>query len=459
MRSGRWLRPSLPETHLPPASRLPRAVQTAAFLADPVRMLTSARRKLGPTFCVRLPMFGRCVVLGEPELIKELFMTPSSVAGNMDPNLGRVLGAGSLFNLDHEPHRRRRKVLAPPLHGRRMKAYEDIVVEETRREAATWPQGTEFATAPGFMRITLNVILRAVFGAEGPECDRLRELLPPMVERGSRLMLMPIPKSGGGPLNPWHRFLSDRQEYDSIIDSLITRAEADPALEERVDVLAMLVRTTYEDGSPMDRGHIADELLTLLAAGHETTANTLAFTVERLTRHPVILTQLVREIDGGGTELMEATLLEVQRSRPVIGLTFRKVVGEVLELGQWRIPRGWTVVVGIDLIHHDPERYPFPERFDPNRFLRQAPDWSQWIPFGGGTRRCIGSAFAEMELEVVLRTLLQEFELRPTTDAAEGRRFRGVALAPAKGGRAVVQPRQVTASTTAAGKSGDSSLN
>ena len=179
--------------------------------------------QVGSTFCVRLPLFGRCVVLTDPVLIKELFTTPSTVAGDMEPNLGRVLGVGSLFNLDHEPHRRRRKVLAPPLHGRRMKTYEDIVVEETRREVASWPHGEEFATAPGFMRITLNVILRAVFGAEGPECDRFRDLLPGMVERGSRLMLLPIPKTGGGPFNPWHSFLKDRQEYDSIIASL-TRA-------------------------------------------------------------------------------------------------------------------------------------------------------------------------------------------------------------------------------------------
>lgn len=437
----------MPETRLPPASRLPSAAQSLKFLTDPVRMLGSARRKLGPTFCVRLPLFGRSVVLTDPVLIKELFATPSTVAGNMDPNLGRILGDGSVFNLDHDPHRRRRKVLVPPFHGRRMKSYEDIVVEEALREFADWPRDEEFATSPGFMRITLNVILRAVFGAEGPEYDRLRGLLPRMVERGSRLMLLPIPRTGGGPLNPWHQFLADRQEYDGIVAGLIARAEADPNLEERSDVLAMLVRSSYEDGSRMDPGHIADELLTMLAAGHETTANTLAFAVERLTRHPVILHQLVGEIDRGGTELMEATLLEVQRSRPVIGLTFRKVVGDVLELGEWRIPRGWTVLVGIDLLHHDPERYPFPERFDPGRFLRQAPDWSLWIPFGGGTRRCIGAAFAEMEMAVVLRTLLQEFELRPTTAPAEGRRFRGVALAPAKGGRAVVRARRVAAAT------------
>jgi cytochrome P450 len=445
-------------THLPPASRLPGPVQAAAFLADPVRMLGSARRKHGPTFCVQLPMFGRSVVLSEPGLIKELFATPSTVAGNMDPNLGRILGEGSVFNLDHDPHRRRRKVLVPPFHGRRMKSYEDIVVSEARREFATWPHDEEFATAPGFMRITLNVILRAVFGAEGAEFDRLRALLPRMVERGSRLMLAPIPRSGGGPLNPWHQFLRDRQDYDEIVSGLIARAEADPELENRADVLAMLVRSSYEDGTRMDWGHIADELLTMLAAGHETTANTLAFAVERLTRHPVILRQLVKELDAGGNELMEATLLEVQRSRPVIGLTFRKVVGDVLELGEWRIPKGWNVVVGIDLMHHDPDRYPFPERFDPSRFLRNAPDWSLWIPFGGGTRRCIGAAFAEMEMAVVLRTLLREFDVRSTTAPGEGRRFRGVALAPAKGGRVTLRPRTVTASATVSDRSGDSSL-
>lgn len=427
--------------HLPPSSRLPRAVQTAAFLANPVGLLESQRRKHGPVYCLRLPLFGNCAVVADPDLVKELFATPSTIAGNMDPNLGRVVGQGSVFNLDHDPHRRRRKVLVPPFHGRRMKAYEDIVVEETRRETATWSHAAEFETLPSFMRITLNVILRAVFGAEGPEFEQLRELMPRLVERASRLMTLPISPTAFGPANPWRRFLTDRQEYDRIVGSLIQRAAADPALEDRQDVLAMMVRSRYEDGSPMDPAHVADELLALLGAGHETTANTLGWTVERLTRHPVILHRLVRDLDHGSSTLLEATLLEVQRSRPTVGVTIRKVLGEHLELGEWRIPRGWNVVVGIDLIHHDPVRYPFPERFDPERFVRQAPDWSTWLPFGGGTRRCIGAAFAEMEMNVVLRTVLAEFELRPSTAAPESRKFRGIALAPAKGARAAVRPR------------------
>jgi cytochrome P450 len=232
-----------------------------------------------------------------------------------------------------------------------------------------------------------------------------------------------------------------RREYDAIIDRLIEAARQDPRLDERDDVLALMLQSRYDDGASMSRDEISDQLLTLLSAGHETTATTLAWAVERLRRHPAVLRRLADEVDAGGSQLREATILEVQRVRPVIDATVRKIGTPGLRLGRWTLPEGQVVLVSIYLIHRDPALFPNPYRFDPDRFVGHRPDTYQWIPFGGGTRRCIGAAFAQMEMNVVLRTLLRDFTLVPTSDRGERWHSRGVAYCPAKGGRIVVHRR------------------
>jgi cytochrome P450 len=232
-----------------------------------------------------------------------------------------------------------------------------------------------------------------------------------------------------------------RREYDAIVDRLITKATRDADLDGRDDILAMLVQSRHDDGSGMSRGELADQLLTLLTAGHETTATTLAWAVERLRRHPAVLRALVEEADAGGRELREATVIEVQRTRPVIDLVGRQVKAESFQLGRWTLPKGFTVLVSIDLVHDAESVFPNARAFDPYRFLDTRPDRYQWVPFGGGTRRCLGAAFANMEMNVVLHTMLRDLTLVPTRERDERWHSRGVANAPAKGGRAVVQPR------------------
>jgi cytochrome P450 len=287
----------------------------------------------------------------------------------------------------------------------------------------------------------LNAILRAVFGAEGAELDELRRLIPPWVTLGSRLASVPMPKRQLGRYSPWGRLAEWRRRYDQVIDKLIDDERADSHFAERTDVLAMLLRTTYEDGSAMSRKDIGDELLTLLAAGHETTASTLGWAFERITRHPDLLKALVEEADNGGSELRQATILEVQRARTVIDLAGRHVYPETFQLGEWVIPRGDSIIVGIGQIHSDPDVFPDPDRFDPQRFIGTKPSALSWIPFGGGTRRCVGAAFANMEMDVVLRTVLRSLTIE-TTDAPDERwHGRGVAFTPKDGGRIVVRRR------------------
>jgi len=404
-------------------------------------MIKRLARRYGNVFTINLPMFGRVVVVAEPELAKQIFTTSPEELGNIQPNLSRLFGSGSVFALDRDDHRRRRRLLAPPFHGKSMKNYESIIEEETLRETAGWPEGQPVATLPSMMRITLNAILRAVFGADGAELDELRRLIPPWVTLGSRLAALPKPKRTYGRFSPWGRLAEWRRQYDTVIDKLIAAERADPNFEERTDVLALMLRSTYDDGSIMSRKDIGDELLTLLAAGHETTAATLGWAFERITRHPDLLAALVEEADNGGNELRQATILEVQRARTVIDFAARRVYPPVFQLGEWTIPRGHSMLVSISQIHDDPDVFPDPERFDPQRYIGSKPSSFAWIPFGGGTRRCVGAAFANMEMEVVLRTVLRHFTIETTAAPGEQWHCRGVAYTPKDGGRVVVRRR------------------
>jgi cytochrome P450 family 138 len=438
---------------LPPGPTTPRFVQGARALLTPMRGMRRLRDRYGDAFTVNVPIFGRALVISDPAEIKQLFQTSPELAENLDRNLGRVLGPGSIFALRGDAHHAQRKLLVPPFHGRRLAAYEQIVEDETVAAMASWPQDQPFPVMPSTMRITMNAILRAVFGAEGAEFQELRELLPRLVAVGSRLAVLPVPRNLGR-FGPWARFQAIRDEYDAVVDRLVAKA-GDP--DDRDDVLSMMLAARYDDGSPMSRGQIADQLLTLLAAGHETTATTLAWTVERLRRHPDVLARLVEEVDAGGKELREATILEVQRSRPVIDMVGRQVKADSLELGRWRVPKGYAVLVSIGLLHDDDAVFPNAGTFDPDRFVGTRPDLYQWIPFGGGTRRCLGAAFANMEMNVVLRTMLRDATLVPTSEPDERWHSRGIAYAPAKGGIAVVRKRTVAAAeatgTTAEGAS------
>ncbi|GAB2586641.1 cytochrome P450 [Paractinoplanes abujensis] len=422
---------------LPDGPSSPRLVQVLQFAASRRGTLRRLRDRYGSAFTVQSLNLGRTVMLSDPQEVRELLQAAPELADTPDANLGSVLGPGSMFAIAGEEHRRQRKLLTPPFHGRRLRAYEGIVEEETRRETASWPIGREFPVMPSTMRITLNVILRAVFGADGAELDELRVLLPQAVKLGSVLAVVPALRLDLGGRGPGARFARHRRRYDEIVDVLVDRAQADPRLAERDDVLAMLVQSRYDDGSAMSRGQIADQLLTLLAAGHETTATTLAWAVERLRRHPEVLARLA----GAGDDLFDATITEVQRVRPVIEMTSRQVRAESLRIGRWTLPRGTVVTASIALLHDDATLFPEPERFDPDRYAGARADTYGWIPFGGGVRRCLGAAFASLEMRVVLRTILRDFVLEPATGAPERSHNRGIAVAPARGGLAVVRRR------------------
>lgn len=320
--------------NLPPKPPIPKPLLGLAFSISRRWTVAQIARRYGPVFTLNLPVFGRTVVVGDPQLAKQLFMANPDDVGNIQPNLSRVLGPGSVFALDGSEHRRRRRLLTPPFHGKSVRNYETIFEEETLRESANWPEGQAFPTLEPMMRITLNAILRAVFGADGEQLDELRRIIPPWVTLGSRVASLPAPSRTYGRLSPWGRLAEYRKQYDRVIEKLIDRVRSDPHFDERADVLALLLRSTYEDGSAMSNKDIGDELLTLLAAGHETTASTLAWAFERITRHPDVLATLVSEAETDDNAYRQAVIAEVQRARTVIDFAGRHVYSPAFELGE-----------------------------------------------------------------------------------------------------------------------------
>jgi hypothetical protein len=389
-------------------------------------------------------------VLADPALIKHTFTAdPTTLhAGSRSP-LRRILGDNSLLGIDEEHHLEQRKLLLPPFKGQRMKAYEPLIEEIAIAEIETWPVGVEFPSAQSMQRITLRAILRAVFGAEGAQLQELEALMPPWTEQGQHLSRFPQLHKDLGRFSPWGRFLRLRAKIDAILDRLIEDARRDPRLTDRVDVLALMVQARREDGTALSNAEIRDQLVTMLAAGHETTAHTLSWAVERLRRNPEVLHRLVEEADAGGKALREATIWEVQRMRPVISFAGRHTI-KPFEVGGYRIPPGHVLGLSAGLTHYDPRLFPEPDRFHPDRFLDARPGTYSWIPFGGGRRRCIGASFAHMELDVVLRVMLERVSFAPTTAPDEPWRFKGVAWSPAGGGMARIQRRRSRAAATPA---------
>ena len=430
---------------LPPGPRTPKLVQMVQFLVQNHAMFDNLCKRYGSNVVsVNLPHNDHAVVVNDPALAKELFSTGTELiqrppSGN--GSIGGAFGPGSTFSLAGDEHRQRRKLLAPPFHGKRMRSYDRIIEEEVEREIATWTEGREFETLEPMLRITVGVILRAVFGAEGAALQELRETVPAMVTLGSLLVVCPpIVRKDLGPWSPWGRYMKQRRRFDAVIARLIAEARSDPAIEERKDVLALLLQARYEDGEPISDEHISDELLTLLGSGHETTASSLAWALERVSRHPELCKRLADEADAGGGELRQATIWEVQRTRPVLDGTTRRTKTRI-RLGEWVLPEGTNIIISIKLAHASAADFPDPEAFNPDRYMGTASKPVAWIPFGGGVNRCVGAAFANMESDVVLRMLLREFRFEPTDASGEKAFWRGVATVPAKGARVVVYRR------------------
>ncbi len=425
---------------LPDGPRTPAAVNGVLFVVARKRLMRRLQRRYGDIYTIKLPTIGKLVAVSRPDLIKAIYTAdPAVLHGGKNP-LGKILGPGSLFSMDEARHLEERRMLLPAFHGDRMRSYEALIEEEAARAMESWPQDSEFATLPSFKELTLRVILRAVFGAEGSRLSELEQLLPRLTALGQRLVALAFLRRDLGRWSPGGRFKLLRARYDRLVDELIDIRLADPQLADRIDILAMMLTSVQASGEAINRREVADELLTLLVAGHETTASSLAWTVDRLRRHPDILSRLSTEAQTSSSTLRTATILEVQRHRSVIAGSSR-VTTQPFQLGEWLLPSGTTVFASGSAVHGDERFYHLAASFDPDRFVGHKPDTYSWIPFGGGTRRCLGAAFALFEIDIVVRTMLRRFELLPASDRGERESFRGVAFAPSKSGVARVRVR------------------
>ena len=426
---------------LPPGPRLPKTVQGVALLTALCQVVPVLARRYGTAFTVRLPIFGTTVMVYEPQLAKDIFSTGNELI-ERPTNLGHVFGPGSTFSLNGKAHFERRRVIIPAFHGKQTDAYEHIIEEEVLKEIQTWPEGQSFETAESMNRLALNAILRTIFGDDPRALEELRSVVPTMVTVGSFLHQLPsFAARDLGPWSPGGRIAAMRRRFDAVIDDLIATARTDPELESRGDVLALLMRARDENGELIPDRHIADELLTLVGAGHETTANQLSWILERLTRNPDVLRRLVEEVDAGGSALRQATIYEAQRLRPSIEASLRRAKTRI-RLGDWVLPEGTHIFVNFQLAHESADNFSNPEVFDPDRFLHSNPKPFRWMPFGGGVNRCPGASFAHVEMDIALRTLLRNFRFEATDRRGERRYYRGVAVSPGRGGRVTVYRRR-----------------
>ncbi|MGB2710992.1 MAG: cytochrome P450, partial [Conexibacter sp.] len=398
----------------PPAAALPRGPRTPGLLQalrmarDPLGYAMAVHRRFGEPFTMNSPGFGRSVAFSSPELIKPILTGDPNVfhAGLANAPMKPVLGPWSLLILDRAPHMQQRKLLLPPFHGERLRAYAGLIEELAQREVVSWPLATPFALHRRMERLTLEVILEVVFGiTDEARKDELRRLLPLLVASGRQLVFWgAVIHRDLGPIHPQATFEARRNAVDALLFAEISERRAMPSeqLAPRHDILSMLVEATHEDGTPMGDAEIKDELMTLVLAGHETTATALSWALDLLHRNPDVL---ARVRAGEDDEYLDAVCKEVLRIRPVVPIVGRDVT-EAVEIGGHHIPAGTDLAVAILITHHREDVFPEPGRFRPERFLAggEVPSYG-WVPFGGGVRRCIGASFAQFEMATILRVL------------------------------------------------------
>jgi cytochrome P450 len=421
------------------AIRLPRPLQSLWYGIAPYQFFDRARRRHGDLFTMRI-LGETWTIVADPAVVREIFTGDPEVlySGEANQALRGLIGTRNVLLLDGGEHLRRRKVLLPPFHGERMQAYTTIMAEAADRELDRWPVGRPGPALKHTQTITFEVILRAVFGLG--DAERMGELgagLRDLLDwaQSPRTMIR-FALRGPEALTTYQPFLRRIEPLDREIFAEIARRRASDDLDEREDILSMLLRARDEDGEALPDQDVRDELLTLLVAGHETTASTLAWAIHYLARDAGAQERLA----AGEPGFADAVVQETLRLRPAVPLVVR-LLKAPLTIGGHEFPEGTTVAPSSVLIGRDPELYPEPEAFRPDRFAGVKPATYEWIPFGGGVRRCIGAAFAQIEARVVLERLAARFTVRPYRARPERVGRRGIVLIPYRGGRVILTPR------------------
>jgi cytochrome P450 len=436
---------------LPPGPRLPKLVQTLGWAFRPTQLMDHCARTVGDAFTITFQPSGmQLVMFSDPDAVKSVFTASPEVApsaARLSP-LAAVMGESSVLMAVGPEHMRQRKLLLPPFHGERMREYEDMIEAATRRDMRSLPLGRPVRMQQHTRAITLEVILRAVFGVQDERMGPLRGAIVDLFEPPQALTILRAIMQRPGGRRPTGAIGRALDRLDELIYQEIARRRGEADVDSRADILSLLLGARDEQGQAMTDRELRDELVTLLLAGHETTATSVAWALERLVRNPDKLARLQRELDEGeGEEYLMAVVNETLRVRPVVPIVIRMLTAE-LEVGGYLLPAGTRAVPSLYLTNRNPRVYERPTAFEPERFLGKNTDTFAWIPFGGGIRRCIGAAFAQLEMKVMLRTLLSE--LQPSAPGGPGARAerirrRAVTLVPARGARAErIRRRAVT---------------
>jgi cytochrome P450 family 135 len=419
---------------LPPGPDWSVARQTLAWGLRPRPFLDRCHARYGDMFTINIGTEGPWVMLAHPDMVKQVFTGDPAVfhAGEANVILRPALGRHSVLLLDDAQHLRQRKLLLPPFHGERMQRYGALIEHVTNREMQRWPVGQTFALYPAMQRITFDVILQAVFGLhEGDELDRLRPLVRDLVDvTHNRAAMLPWMRREMGGRSPWGRFVATRRRTDEVLHQIIRARMSDPEVAQRDDVLSMLVQARDESGEAMTVEELRDELMTLLLAGHETTATSLAWCFQYLLRAP----EEIGKLRDDGSRI-DAVIKETMRIRPVVPVVARRLHAP-LQVGAWTLPAGVMVAPNIELIHHRDDLYPQPDTFRPDRFVDSQAETYEWLPFGGGIRRCLGASFATFEMRTVIPVVLRRAtSLRLADSAVDRVRRAAVVMVPERGVR------------------------
>jgi cytochrome P450 family 135 len=423
---------------LPPGPPGPAVLHFAQLAQRPLQTLLSWHARYGDLFTVRYPVFGTGVYVADPQAIRDLHTGDQSDlrAGEANAPLGLVVGDRSVLVLDGAEHMRQRKLLLPPFQGSAVTAFREVIRDVAGREVARWRPGARFALRDRMRALTFEVIARAVFGVEqATRIEQLRLALTRVIDLQWVGLLPPVLQRDLGPRSPWGAMQARLRAADALLYEEIARRRDAPDLDARTDVLSLLLRARDEDGAPLTDRELRDELMTMLLAGHETTATGLAFAFDLLLHEPAALARLRDELAGGngaGDAYLDAVVTETLRVRPIIDANQRKLTRPRTVAG-WELPAGVTVYPAIAVVHRRPELYPEPDAFRPERFLDGRTESYAWLPFGGGIRRCIGAALAQAEMAEVIRTVATRVELRPQRSQTEPVVMRGVTLVPRHG--------------------------
>jgi cytochrome P450 len=420
----------------PPGPTAPGMAQTLSWMYRPIPFIERCRRRYGPIFTLGLGPQKNAIVIADPGLAKAVMTGNPDVfrAGDANGIVRPVVGPSSLLVLDGDQHSRHRRIMLPAFGARHGSAFAEQVREIAAARIAGWSAGQTLRLQDEMEAISFEAILTVVFGDQDERRERFRELVPDMMRRcASPFTLLPYFRKELGGITPYARLRRVLDELDELFYAEIADRRAQGPQPDG-GVLSLLVSATDEEGDPLPDEQVRDELLTLIMAGYETTTSALAWSFERLLRTPAVLDRLLRERD---VAYLDAVVKESLRIRPVVPVVARKI-REPVQLGHHVAPEGSVLMVSVYLLHSDPELYPDPEEFRPERFLGDEPDGSVWVPFGGGTRRCLGARFAEVEMKVVLRTVFERVRLSAPDAKSEPVARRRFTFAPGRGSRAVV---------------------